>query len=84
LRIFFETTADAVKKGERPELYSFYMKKYRGYTGRKLKTGEQVKITEKKLPFFKCGKELRNKADSGIRQRKYFLPVIQILADICY
>lgn len=36
----------------------------KSYVGRNPKTGEQVKIKPKKLPFFKCGKELKNLVDN--------------------
>jgi integration host factor subunit beta len=39
------------------------VKKYRAYTGRNPKTGEKVKIAPKKLPFFKVGKELKERVD---------------------
>jgi len=44
-------------------LCSFYVKQYKAYTGRNPKTGEKVKIKPKKLPFFKCGKELKERVD---------------------
>jgi integration host factor subunit beta len=44
-------------------LCSFYVKEYKPYTGRNPKTGEKVKIKPKKLPFFKAGKELRNRVN---------------------
>jgi integration host factor subunit beta len=62
--IFFEQMASALEKGDRVEirrLCSFYVKDYEGYTGRNPKTGERVEIAPKKLPFFKCGKELRER-----------------------
>ena len=62
--IFFEQMATALEKGDRVEirgLYSFYVKVYKGYTGRNPKTGEIVEIKPKKLPFFKRGKELRDR-----------------------
>jgi len=62
--IFFEQMAGALEKGERVEirgLSSFYVKKYKGYTGRNPKTGETVEIKPKKLPFFKCGKDLKDR-----------------------
>ena len=64
--IFFDKMADALAQGERVEirgLCSFFVKKYGGYTGRNPKTGEKVKIAPKKLPFFKAGKELRERVD---------------------
>jgi len=62
--IFFEQMATALEKGDRVEirgLCSFYVKVYKGYTGRNPKTGEIVEIKPKKLPFFKRGKELRDR-----------------------
>lgn len=59
--------ADALAKGRRVEirgLCSFYVKKYKSYTGRNPKTGKKVKIKPKKLPLFKCGKELRKRVNS--------------------
>jgi integration host factor subunit beta len=67
VEIFFNNMADALSKGDRVEirgLCSFYVKKYKSYTGRNPKTGEKVKIRPKKLPFFKCGKELKERVDS--------------------
>lgn len=65
--IFFDTLADALVREERVEirgLCSFYIKEYKSYTGRNPKTGEKVYISPKKLPFFKCGKELKKRVDS--------------------
>ena len=64
--IFFNEMADALAKGERVEirgLCSFFVKDYGSYTGRNPKTGEKVKIKPKKLPFFKAGKELKERVD---------------------
>ena len=64
--LFFNEMANALAKGDRVEirgLCSFYVKKYKAYAGRNPKTGEKVKIKPKKLPFFKCGMELRNRVD---------------------
>jgi integration host factor subunit beta len=66
INLFFDQMADAIAKGERVEirgLCSFFVKKYRGYTGRNPKTGEFVKVARKKLPFFKAGKELKDRVD---------------------
>jgi len=40
---------------------SFIVKHYGGYTGRNPKTGQVISVTDKKLPFFKPGKELKEK-----------------------
>lgn len=64
--LFFDEMADALTNGGRVEirgLCSFYVKRYKAYTGRNPKTGEKVKIKPKKLPFFKCGKELKDRVD---------------------
>ena len=66
INLFFDKMADALAQGERVEirgLCSFFVKKYRGYTGRNPKTGEFVKVASKKLPFFKVGKELKDRVD---------------------
>ena len=66
VQIFFDNMADAMARGERVEirgLCSFYVKEYRSYTGRNPKTGEKVTIQPKKLPFFKSGKELKERVD---------------------
>ena len=66
INLFFNEMADALAQGARVEirgLCSFFVKKYRSYTGRNPKTGEKVKIKPKKLPFFKVGKELKDRVD---------------------
>ena len=67
VNLFFNEMANALAAGDRVEirgLCSFYVKQYKAYTGRNPKTGEPVKIKPKKLPFFKCGKELKNRVDN--------------------
>jgi len=64
--LFFEKMAKALEQEDRVEirgLCSIFVKKYAGYTGRNPKTGENVKIKPKKLPFFKAGKELKERVD---------------------
>ncbi len=66
VQVFFDSMADALARGERVEirgLCSFFVKEYEGYTGRNPKTGEKVSIQPKKLPFFKAGKELKERVD---------------------
>ena len=58
--------SEALAKGDRVEirgLCSFYVKQYKAYTGRNPKTGVPVRIKSKKLPFFKYGKELKERVD---------------------
>ena len=64
--LFFNEMTDALAKDDRVEirgLCSFYVKKYKAYTGRNPKTGEPAKVKPKKLLFFKCGKELKERVD---------------------
>ncbi len=66
VQIFFDSMADALANEERIEirgLCSFFIKNYKSYTGRNPKTGDKVQIHPKKLPFFKCGKELRERVN---------------------
>jgi integration host factor subunit beta len=56
----------ALAAGERVEirgLGSFKIKEYEGYKGRNPKTGEVIEVGPKKLPFFKVGKELKERVD---------------------
>ena len=58
--------AEELAKGGRVEirgLCSFFVKGYGSYIGRNPKTGERVRIKPKKLPFFKPGKELKERVD---------------------
>ncbi len=67
VNIFFNEMSNALANGERVEirgLCSLYVKKYKAYTGRNPKTGTGIKVSAKKLPFFKCGKELKDRVDS--------------------
>jgi integration host factor subunit beta len=64
--IFFNGMTNALANGNRVEirgLCSFFVKEYGAYIGRNPKTGEKVKIAPKKLPFFKPGKELKERVD---------------------
>ena len=60
----FDAMANALQTGERIEirgLGSFVVNDYKAYTGRNPKTGESIKVKPKKLPFFKVGKELKER-----------------------
>ncbi len=63
---FFSDMEKALIKNQRVEvrgLGSFKIKEYGGYHGRNPKTGDVIKVTPKKLPFFKVGKELKERVD---------------------
>ena len=62
----FGDMEDALIQGERVEIRgfgSFKIKHYKGYQGRNPKTGEVIHVADKKLPFFKVGKELKERVD---------------------
>jgi len=64
--IFFDQISTALAEGDRVEirgLCSFFVKEYKSYQGRNPKTGEIVTVSSKKLPFFKIGKELKERVD---------------------
>jgi integration host factor subunit beta len=68
VELFFDEMADALARGDRVEvrgLCSIFVKEYEGYTGRNPKTGARVAVPPKKLPFFRCGKELKERVDKG-------------------
>lgn len=60
----FDEMTSALAKGDRVELRgfgAFSVKARESRTGRNPRTGQSVKVTAKKLPFFKTGKELRDR-----------------------
>ena len=66
VELFFDEMSKALAAGDRVEIRSFcsiYVKSYKGYTGRNPKTGKIIEVPAKKLPFFKCGKELKDRVD---------------------
>ena len=68
VNLVFDTMGKALISGDRIEIRgfgSFMVKQYLGYTGRNPKTGEKITVEEKNLPFFKTGKELRDKVDQA-------------------
>jgi integration host factor subunit beta len=58
----FDSMVDALCRGEGIEIRgfgSFTVRDYKPYSGRNPRTGKQVAVPEKRLPFFKVGKELK-------------------------
>ena len=63
----FGSMKEALLRGEKIEIRGFgsiKVKHYRSYKGRNPKTGDQIHVPEKRLPFFKVGKELKERVDS--------------------
>lgn len=64
----FEEITTALARGERVELRgfgAFTVKRRDARTGRNPRTGEAVPVDEKSVPFFKAGKELRERVNRG-------------------
>ena len=60
----FQEVADALARGDRVEIRgfgAFSVKSRPARTGRNPRTGEAVEVAEKFVPFFKTGKELRER-----------------------
>ncbi|HEX9024208.1 MAG TPA: HU family DNA-binding protein [Geobacteraceae bacterium] len=60
----FDAMTSALLAGERIEIRgfgSFVINEYKAYTGRNPKTGEPIAVRPKRLPFFKVGKELKER-----------------------
>ena len=68
VHVIFDALETALKRGERIEIRgfgSFELRNYRGYDGRNPRTGSAVSVRPKRLPFFKVGKELKERVNDG-------------------
>jgi len=66
VNIFFGNIKQALSSGDKVEIRgfgSFFLKKYESYMGRNPKTGAKVLVPKKNLPFFRAGKDLREKVN---------------------
>ncbi len=64
----FDSMVKALERGEGIEirgLGSFTVREYKAYEGRNPRTGETVHVAPKRLPFFKVGKDLRERVNAG-------------------
>jgi integration host factor subunit beta len=64
----FDSMVDALKRGEGIEIRgfgSFTVREYKQYEGRNPRTGSPVHVAPKRLPFFKVGKELRERVNNS-------------------
>ncbi len=58
----FDSIRDSLKRGEKTEIRgfgSFRLRHRHTKEGRNPKTGESVLVPEKRMPFFKAGKEIK-------------------------
>lgn len=66
VNIIFDSMSRELSQGGRIEIRgfgSFMVKDYKAYMGRNPKTGEVIEVRPKRLPFFKVGKELRERVN---------------------
>ncbi len=64
----FDSMEASLKQGERIEIRgfgSFEIRNYKSYEGRNPRTGTKVDVKPKRLPFFKVGKELKERVNEG-------------------
>jgi integration host factor subunit beta len=64
----FDSMVKALEQGEGIEIRgfgSFTVREYKAYEGRNPRTGETVHVAPKRLPFFKVGKDLRERVNAG-------------------
>lgn len=67
VNVIFDEIVDALARGDRVELRGFgaFTVKHRpAREGRNPRTGEPVPVEEKFVPFFKTGKELRDRLNT--------------------
>ena len=71
VHVIFDSMEAALRRGERIEIRgfgSFEIRNYRAYEGRNPRSGAAVSVKPKRLPFFKVGKELKERVNSGARK----------------
>jgi integration host factor subunit beta len=64
----FDSMVKALQEGEGIEIRgfgSFTVREYKAYEGRNPRTGETVHVAPKRLPFFKVGKDLRERVNAS-------------------
>ena len=69
----FDSMEESLKKGERIEIRgfgSFEIRHYKAYEGRNPRTGDPVGVQPKRLPFFKVGKELKERVNEAAQKEK--------------
>ncbi|MBO0332786.1 integration host factor subunit beta [Sneathiella sp. CAU 1612] len=63
----FDEISDALARGDRVELRgfgAFSTKERAARVGRNPRTGEAVQVDKKYVPYFKCGKDLRDRLNT--------------------
>lgn len=68
VKAILDTIADALSRGDRVELRgfgAFSVKRREARRGRNPRTGEAVAVSEKAIPVFKTGKEMRQRLNEA-------------------
>ena len=71
VELFFSEITNALRKGERVEIRgfgAFTVRKYGSFTGRNPKTGREITVDPKCLPYWKTGTELKQRVDSALEK----------------
>ncbi len=66
INAIFDSMTEALVRDEGIEIRgfgSFTVRQYKAYEGRNPRTGDPVHVAPKRLPFFKVGKELRERVN---------------------
>jgi len=72
VEIVFESMVDALKRNERIEIRgfgNFTIRTREPRRGRNPMTGASVDVPPRRFPFFKVGKELKERVDDGAKQK---------------
>ena len=78
VNLIYKRMKDTMVNGGRIEIRgfgSFVVKEYQSYQGRNPKTGEKIPVPPKKLPFFKVGKELKERIDQEHMRKPSAQPI---------
>lgn len=73
VKLILERISQSLEKGDRVEIRgfgSFSLHFREGRTGRNPKTGESVEVPCKSIPYFRAGKELRERVNERVQESK--------------
>jgi integration host factor subunit beta len=77
INCIFDSMEESLKDGQRIEIRgfgSFEIRRYKAYEGRNPRTGSPVGVNPKRLPFFKVGKELKERVNAGGAPQRVVTP----------
>ncbi|MDY7032019.1 MAG: HU family DNA-binding protein [Thermodesulfobacteriota bacterium] len=67
VNLVFDSLTDALIDDDRIEIRgfgSFMVREYDSYTGRNPRTGHNIEVSPKRMPFFKVGKDLKERINN--------------------